>query len=63
MSETKLEHKQAKDEDNRKVYLENHTAYDLVDMVSYVSDVQLQAEFRDLILQFVIDNNIDLKQL
>lgn len=63
MSETKLEHKQAKDEDNRKVYLENHTAYDLVDMVSYVSDVQLQAEFRDLVLQFVIDNSIDLKQL
>lgn len=63
MSETKLEYKQAKDEDERKIYLENHSAYELVTIVSYVNDDKLQAEFRDIILQFIIDNSIDLKQL
>lgn len=63
MSETKLEYKQAKDEDNRKRYLENHSAYELVDMISYDNDNNIQAQFRDLVLQFVIDNSIDLKQL
>lgn len=64
MSETKTEIKQALDEDERKRFLENYSAYELIiDMISYVPDKKIQSEFRDIILQFIIDNDIDLKQL
>lgn len=63
MSETKTEIKQALDEDERKRFLENYSAYELVDMISYVPDKKTQSEFRNIVLQFVIENYIDLKQL
>lgn len=63
MSEPKSEYKQSADEDKRKRYLENHSAYDLVDMISYINDEKIKTEFRNLVLDFVISNSIDLKIL
>ena len=61
MADTKLECKQGQDEDNRKRDLENHSAYDLVEMIAHSRKANIQTEFREVVLDFVIENNIDLE--
>ena len=65
MADTKFEMKQGIDEDNRKRDLENNTIYDLIDMISESNNQKIDKSFpetfRKDILQFIIDNNIDLE--
>lgn len=61
MSETKLEHKQAKDEDERKLVLENLSTEQLIEIVTHETSNEQWLEFRNIITQFIIENNLDLK--
>lgn len=65
MSETKSEYKQAKDEDNRKLYFENFSIYEMIDKIAESDKPKNRTlfieTFKKDILQFIIDNNIDLE--
>ncbi len=65
MSETKAEYQQSAFDDRRKRDLENNTIYDLVDIISESTNPKIEKSFpetfRNDILQFIIDNNIDLE--
>lgn len=65
MADTKLEMKQSIDEDNRKRYYENFSIYEMIDVIAESDSPKKRMlfieTFKNDILQFIIDNNIDLE--
>ena len=65
MADTKLEMEQSIYEDNRKRELENKSVAELLDLIyethNILSYKRFEETFKNDILQFIIDNNIDLE--